>query len=99
MFLTNHSSAFLLHDVRVVKNVACLSSLMHATTIPLATICRLQDFDHTRAMGISYQCIRTKVDKILNTNSMLKPIAILIKDEFTTEQSNNSKLAIVYNTI
>ena len=25
MFLTNHSSAFLLHDVRVVKNVACLS--------------------------------------------------------------------------
>ena len=28
MFLTNHSSAFLLHDVRVVKNVACLSSLM-----------------------------------------------------------------------
>ena len=23
MFLTNHSSAFLLHDVRVVKNVAC----------------------------------------------------------------------------
>ena len=28
MFLTNHSSAFLLHDVRVVKNVACLSSLI-----------------------------------------------------------------------
>ena len=28
MFLTNHSSAFLLHDVRVVKNVACLSSLL-----------------------------------------------------------------------
>ena len=28
MFLTNHSSAFLLHDVRVVKNFACLSSLM-----------------------------------------------------------------------
>ena len=27
MFLTNHSSAFLLHDVRVPKNVACLSSL------------------------------------------------------------------------
>ena len=26
MFLTSHSSAFLLHDVRVVKNVACLSS-------------------------------------------------------------------------
>ena len=30
MFLTNHSSAFLLHDVRVVKNVACLSSLIAA---------------------------------------------------------------------
>ena len=28
MFLTNHSSAFLFHDVRVVKNVACLSSLL-----------------------------------------------------------------------
>ena len=28
MFLTSHSSAFLLHDVRVVKNVACLSSLL-----------------------------------------------------------------------
>ena len=28
MFLTNHSSAFWLHDVRVVKNVACLSSLL-----------------------------------------------------------------------
>ena len=28
MFLTNHSSAFLLNDVRVVKNVACLSSLL-----------------------------------------------------------------------
>ena len=28
MFLTNHSSAFLLHDVRVVKNVACLSHLV-----------------------------------------------------------------------
>ena len=28
MFLTNHSSAVLLHDVRVVKNVACLSSLL-----------------------------------------------------------------------
>ena len=28
MFLTNHSSAFLLYDVRVVKNVACLSSLL-----------------------------------------------------------------------
>ena len=28
MFLTNHSSAFLLHDVRVVKNVASLSSLL-----------------------------------------------------------------------
>ena len=28
MFLTNHSSAFFLHDVRVVKNVACLSSLI-----------------------------------------------------------------------
>ena len=28
MCLTNHSSAFLLHDVRVVKNVACLSSLL-----------------------------------------------------------------------
>ena len=27
MFLTNHGSGFLLHDVRVVKNVACLSSL------------------------------------------------------------------------
>ena len=27
-FVTNHSSAFRLHDVRVVKNVACLSSLM-----------------------------------------------------------------------
>ena len=27
MCLTNHTSAFLLHDVRVVKNVACLSSL------------------------------------------------------------------------
>ena len=26
MFLTNHSSAFLLNDVRVVKNVACLIS-------------------------------------------------------------------------
>ena len=32
MFLTNHSSAFLLHDVRVVKNVASLSSLMSALT-------------------------------------------------------------------
>ena len=29
MFLTNHSSPFLLHDVRVVKNVACLSSLIN----------------------------------------------------------------------
>ena len=28
MFLTNHNSAFLLHDVRVVKNVASLSSLL-----------------------------------------------------------------------
>ena len=28
MFLTNHSSAFLLHDICVVKNVACLSSLL-----------------------------------------------------------------------
>ena len=28
MFLNNHSSAFLLHDIRVVKNVACLSSLI-----------------------------------------------------------------------
>ena len=28
MFLTNHSSALLLYDVRVVKNVACLSSLI-----------------------------------------------------------------------
>ena len=28
MCLTNHSSAFLLHDVRVVKNIACLSSLL-----------------------------------------------------------------------
>ena len=28
MFLANHSSAFLLHDVRVVKNVASLSSLL-----------------------------------------------------------------------
>ena len=28
MFLTNHISAFLLHDVRFVKNVACLSSLL-----------------------------------------------------------------------
>ena len=27
MFLTNHSSAFLLHDVRVVKNVACMLKL------------------------------------------------------------------------
>ena len=32
MFLTNHSSAFLLHDVRVVKNVACLSSLLCSVT-------------------------------------------------------------------
>ena len=30
--LTSHSSAFLLHDVRVVKNVACLSSLMQIST-------------------------------------------------------------------
>ena len=28
MCLTNHSSAFVVHDVRVVKNVACLSSLL-----------------------------------------------------------------------
>ena len=27
-FVTNHSSAFRLDDIRVVKNVACLSSLM-----------------------------------------------------------------------
>ena len=32
MFLTNHSSAFLLYDVRVVKNVACLSSLLTCKT-------------------------------------------------------------------
>ena len=32
MFLTNHSSPFLLHDVRVVKNVACLSSLLNGET-------------------------------------------------------------------
>ena len=31
MCLTNHSSAFLLHDVRVVKNVACLSFRMSAS--------------------------------------------------------------------
>ena len=28
MLLTNHSSAFSPHDVHVVKNVACLSSLL-----------------------------------------------------------------------
>ena len=33
MFLSNHSSAFLLNDVRVVKNVACLSSLLPADII------------------------------------------------------------------
>ena len=37
MLLTNHSSAFLLHDVRVVKNVACLSSLLIATFYPPST--------------------------------------------------------------
>ena len=35
MFLTNHSSACLLHYVRVVKNVACLSSLLFSTHSPI----------------------------------------------------------------
>ena len=37
MFLTSHSSAFLLHDVRVVKNVACLSSLMENNDVRMDT--------------------------------------------------------------
>ena len=48
MFLTNHSSAFLLHDVRVVKNVACLSSLV---SIAVA-FCKLRTSNATSQMQI-----------------------------------------------
>ena len=58
MFLTNHSSAFLLHDVRVVKNVACLSSLI----IQLVTI-RISSFRRFTASPIS---LTTKEKKVLN---------------------------------
>ena len=42
MFLTNHSSAFLLHDVRVVKNVACLSSLLAKPARHLVMLCEFK---------------------------------------------------------
>ena len=43
MFLTNHSSPFSLHDVRVVKNVACLSSLLSVQREPEVQLMNTQD--------------------------------------------------------
>ena len=46
MFLTNHSSAFLLHDVRVVKNVASLSSLMSSLACYVRGYVKVFKFEH-----------------------------------------------------
>ena len=47
MFLTNHSSAFLLHDVRVVKNVAYLIPLLIIFVSPAPDVTNL--FQHKLA--------------------------------------------------
>ena len=63
MFLTNHSSAFLLHDVRVVKNVACLSSLVSCLVLE---IFRFFERCKLRVSNVIYSRIVNYIYKIVN---------------------------------
>ena len=89
MFLTNHSSAFLLHDVRVVKNVACLSSLISVYANPncrrscafdVLTANRGLPWRPVRSMGTLYDWLWISVS--LFSRSMLRScnLALIMLD-------------------